>query len=228
MAITLTVFQDMVRSEIKRGSTVDAEIRRAARQAVLWLERNNSFKYMERYDTYTLLANTASINMSPGGGVLAATERLRKPLFIRHVSSAVLNSLSAEESSLLRQVDPLDFGQIDTASRPKNFYISGRHTFKLVEYSTTESYDLEIGSVVYTDWSSVTPDTFAPDVFELYEDVVLAQTMVMLAPTVRMDERQLTRWIGIRDQALHTALAEDEDLRQSMRSEIMSYEGRNA
>lgn len=223
--MNLEQFHQMVADEIKRGTTLTAEIQRAARQAALWIERNHQFLYMEQYDTFTISEDNTEIDFSPGGDVLESTERLRALKFIRHTDATVLADLAVDEDAHLRQVDALDF-QGTVEARPKEFYLSGRTTLKLVQ-TADQDYTMESGCTVYSNWPTGSFSSFSPTLLDLYEDIMLAQTIVQLAPTTRMTDKQVQKWAVIRDQALHTAMDEDEELRQSMRSEIMSYGGMN-
>lgn len=222
--MNLSDFHAMVLDEVAPGRTQsaarDPQITRAIRQAALWLELNNSFGYMSKVATVTLATNTTYIRFSTAtDGILAAGERLRKIDFIRLTATDAVSDES-EESQYLRQVSPGDFSHIESAL-PQHYYLVGDKAY-LVE-TPDEPREVEVGYKTLTAWPTAT--TSEPAILDKYEQLLLAQTMLQLAPTMRMDAKQISLWKALRDEALRVALIAEDEIEQSTRSERMAFEG---
>lgn len=199
-------FHQHVKDAVKRGTTLDALIITATKQAALWLERNRTFKYMERYVTFNLdpsAANPRAVAL-PSGGIK---------------SIEFMNLLLATGGRQgLFQIDPEDVTLVETAA-PNGYWIDSDQYFWF-DNTPDQVYNLEMSYARFTSWP--TDLTSEPWLLKWADDLMLAQTVMQLNPFLR-DDQMFTRMKVLRDESLRTILLTDEELRQSGRSDALRF-----
>lgn len=193
-----------ISESINRGTSYDSALPLWTRRAVRWLERNNSFKYMERYVSFTLDPASASPR------VIAMPALLKSFNFMRLVD---------DDGTYhpIVQVDPQDVTAISTNEDPKGFWLDGVE-YLWLDAIPAEERSGEMSYVQYTTWPSDTAEE--PTILKLADDLVHAQTIMTMAPLLR-DADLLQVMKAVRDEALKSFLDSDYELRNSNRSEAM-------
>lgn len=196
-------FHSVISNEANKGSSFSDVIPAKVRQAARWVERNATLKYMERFVEASLSDRCWNF----------PTTRIKSIIFVRHL-------LENGKYKQIIQVDPQQVVSIDEGI-PDGFWIDGDDHFWFDAFPSEGNLELELLLVEYSDWPTDLTKTHW--LIDNAEDLLIAQTMILLAPTAREPE-----WIGMytksRDEALRTLLLADEELRQSARSERMVFD----
>ena len=193
-----------ISSILARGSSVDSLIPAAVRRAALWIERNHTFKYMERFSEVTL-------------GKGDNPRRVRLPS-IRIKSIEVFRINVDGTFYPLKHIDPEDMASVPE-ELPRGFWLDGV-SFAVLNATPDQEYSAEIQWTAFTEWPS---DTNAENwLLMMAEDLLLAQSILMLGPVLRNDAL-MKMWVGMRNEALKTVLAADRALRDGGRDEAMVY-----
>lgn len=216
MKITLTDFYAMVRTAHGRGTSLDALLPRFVEQACLWMERNNSMKYMEREGDVLLAADSTfpDTMVLPNCRVKA----------VRWVRTLVGSDAACTSWNYFRKLDPREQRSDRMETFPRGYWQSGHSTIRIsgpVEEDTTFS----VGWYQYTDWPTEDNDgECAHWLIVNAHDLMLAQTMIQLAPVLR-DKGLLDTWGPVRDQALKTLVQADEEADELDMESVMLYGG---
>jgi len=203
--MSLADFHSTVSSNVNKGTLHDAVIPAFVKQAGRWMERNYSFKYMERFVTFAI-DPTSTYPRS-----IALPERFKSFNFIR-----IINADGSY--SILNQVDPEDVISNDQAT-PTGYWLDGLD-YIWMDNTPSEIVNLEMSYIQYADWP-VSPYIETPWLLENGEEILLAQTMMLMAPLLREPDL-LTLYKAIRDEGLRTLTLADEELRSSNRNEVMN------
>ena len=195
---TLGVFHTMVSEACNKGTSLDSMIDDYTRMAARWIERNFNHKYMERCVSFTIDYTVAQ----PRGIPLAGLG------FKAMKSLQIADPTSTATGLLLRtipKVHRLDITEIDEGFA-EGYWMDG-YDYLWLDKTPLENYTAYMTYWQYTTWPTLT--TSEPWLLANAEDLMLAQTMLMLAPAARESE-WATAWRPIRDEALRTlSLAED-------------------
>lgn len=202
----LSDIHGQVRDALGRGTSQDALIPAKVRQAARWLERNYSFKYMEKFALLTIDSEADYPR------VVAFPTSLVKTIDMVRISS------EGADYSYLIQVDPKDMVRVGTG-KPEGYWLDGVDSLVL-NANPGENYTMEVLYNQYSDWP--TDLNAEPWLVVNAEDALVAKAMTYFAPQLR-DSDMKTRWDGTLKEALDTLLKADEELRQSNRSERLGY-----
>lgn len=206
---TLTEMYSLVRDEVNRGTTFDDLIKTKVRQALKWVERTHTFKHMERYveltidptDTYP---RTVSV---PSGFKSMDFWRM---------------DIAANDKRYLKKVDPKDVSTFDTDQYPTGYWMDGLEYFWL-DNTPESSVACAMGYNKFTAFS--TNEDLEVPAFTLLEDVVVAQTMVLFAPTLRMEAGLKQEYKNQRNEAMDSATLMDKEMRGNNTDDSMFYDG---
>ncbi len=206
--MTLGELISLVSSSIARGTSLDAQIPNFIRMAARWIERNNSFKYMERFGQFSF--NTEA---NEPRRMTLPTDRLKRLEMVRGVYT---------DGSFQKQkhIEPVELNSIQSGM-PKSFWLDGTSCL-VFDKTPDENYVEELQWVEYTAW----PTNAAAETWLLLhaEDLLLARTMMHMAPFMR-DQKLAAYWQELFTTSLNTVLHADADLRAGSRSDVMNYAG---
>lgn len=207
---TIAGLHTLISETLNRGSRYDAYIPSRVRQAALWLERNYSFKYMERYVSFTATATGAEPRILP------MPSAVKKIDFIRF-------GPYDNDWHYLTLVDPRDVidTEPDENGRPSGYWLDGMDHIWM-DAAPEEDMVGEMSYVQYTTWP--TDYTQTNWLVTYGEDVLLARAMVHLAPVVRMSPLLVQEYNALLTDGLRTLVGADEEMRQANRDERMQYE----
>lgn len=198
--MNLGQFQALVSSTCNRGTTLDARIPAQVQMAALWLERNYTFKYMERFRLLQVVTGKRTVAL-PTNGLIKGFKFLRfvntdaSYLYLNKVEAADLSGSSWQQSS-------------SGTLFPANYWIVANRTLVL-GYDPTVNLNGEAMWYEYTDWP--TDPASQHELLSLATDVLLAQTMLFMASFVTRDARMFQVWKQVRDEGVNTMTrAEDE------------------
>lgn len=208
---TLQEFYTLVSSEVKRGSALDSVIPAKVAMAVLWMEREHTFKHMDKLVTTTISSSAAQPRMIgiPGGFKKMNFWRLLLP---------VSGQVQGYNYARLTQVDGYDFTMVEV-KQPKAYFQDGNSYFVL-DSIPDQDYPSELSYVGRT----VLPNDTAqsPDIIQRYPDLLLFQTMCYMSAPMRND-KVAAFYKPLRDESMKSAIDDDVEARQSARSESMKY-----
>lgn len=207
--MTLGDFHNLVKTEAKKGSTLDDIIPNKVYQAVKELQRKYTFRLQERFVTMTISA------------AAQVPRAISQPLGYKAMKFWRIINTGSEAGTFtnIRQIDPEQVTSVDT-DRPNGFWTDGADYFWLdntpdVDYNTEMSYVQN--SVV----KGMALETVVP-FLEEYEALVLNETMVQMGAIMR-DDKLIARYISGRNVLLDSAIREDIEKRQSWSDERMQY-----
>lgn len=198
--MTLGEFHQMVADSMRRGATLDTQIRNNTRLAVQWLERNSSFKYMETFRLFQLVEGSRTLDL-PTNAVI------KEHKFIRLVDS------TSTYVNLVR-CEPQDIKALRSSvndagySIPARYWVAGNATI-VFDSVIQGSLNGEALFLQYTDW--ITGDSETHPLLGFASDVLLHQTCLFLAAFLK-DAEMAAAYKALRDEAVNTLVrAEDEN-----------------
>jgi hypothetical protein len=206
--MALSDFHTLVRGIINRGNEFDTEIVAMTRAAARWVERNNSMKYMEVIDFFSVLEDDVEVAYNPGGRVKSIA------YFRLNIEGETSGDL---QFHYLKEGNPQDFN-VRLSARPDYYYLEEGRNRLILSARPDEDYDAEFFFRRYTDWPTDT--TKQPWLIEHAEDVILGQTMIYLSPIVR-NPRLTAEYRPIRDEGLNTLLGAEAELKSANSSHAM-------
>lgn len=203
--MNLGEMHSLVSEAIGRSTAYDTQIPGYVRRAARFLERNYTFQYMNIYSTFPLDADAAEPRL------ITLPSALKKDRLIRIVKSD-------GEYQDLRKGDPSDVKALLTEI-PSIYWLSGDDKIWLGQ-TPAEDYSCEIYWTKYTTW----PTDLGQTTWLLTnaEDVLLAQTMVMMSPHLK-DPDVLQLWSGNLTTCLKSLIDADSDLEFSNKPAVMNY-----
>ncbi len=194
---------------IGRGSAYDTEIPAYVKEAALYIERNYTFQYMNRYSTFNLDADAAQPRL------ITLPTRIKRDNVIRIVGTD-------GEYGYLTKVDPYQQKSLVT-EQPSGYYLDGDTRIWLAQIPA-EDYPCEIFWTAFTTWP--TDYSNEPWLAANASDVLMAQTMVDMAPHLK-DPDLITMWEGKLRMHMKSLLDADLELQEGNKSAAMNYGSTN-
>lgn len=173
---TLAEFHSMVGDEVNKGTRYDSVIPRFTRRAARFIERNYNFLYMERFAELDLDLSSPNPRF-----VAFPSEETKKVNFVRY--PRVIGGSNQQEYVYLSKVDPIDVVSIEPETRPRGYWQTGDATganFLVLDQVGTDELTFEVHYIEFSTWSTDTGSTHW--LLNNAEDVMIAQTMRMMAP----------------------------------------------
>lgn len=173
---TLSEFHTMVGDEINKGTRYDSVISRFVRRAGRFIERNYNFLYMERFAELDLDLSAANPRFIAFPSLLT-----KKINFVRYPT--VIGGSDNQGYIYLQKVDPIDVTAIEPESNPRGYWQTGDETgsnFLVLDQIGTDELTFEVHYIDFSIWP--TASTATHWLIDNAEDVLLAQTMRMMAP----------------------------------------------
>lgn len=207
-------FKAAVSTSLNRGTTMDGRIPLRIQQAVAWLERNYTFKYMERFRLLQIVANERTID-------LPSNEVIKSWKFVRLVN---------DDGSYryLNKIEPEDSLGLGTASsvmgrRPllSSYWVSGISTMVLNTVPEA-AWNGEGMWNAYTDWP-LSEDSFTHPLLNMASDVLQAETLLLMAAFDLRDQRMVAGWKEIRDEGVNTMTRAEDEAKYGGESISMAY-----
>ena len=201
----LSEFNSLVSTYLKRGTSLDAIIPKAAPMALSFLERNYTFKYMEVFKTVQLMAGDRTITL-PLNMVTKSISMMR---FIN-------NDGSYKE---INRVMPRDLKGTGVGC-PTGYWLSGTTTI-VFDMTSPSNVNGEAILNVFTTWPTG-PDETHP-LLIMASDVMIYQTLINMAAYMR-DSELVGAYKLMRDEGLNTLTRSDDELRYDSEHSAMAYE----
>jgi len=204
---TLSDFYALISAEVNKGTRFDATIPQKVKQAVQFFERNYSFAYMEASLEYTISATANPARRAD------LPSRFKLPIWHRY---------KKDDGSLiyLSQVSGEDVSKHEDKA-PTGYWIEGR-SYIWFDNQTDEDLSAEFYHYAFSDYTSWSPATENLWLIDNAEALVIAQTMVYLAPTAR-ESGWIEAYGGMVQTELNTTIRLDEDLRSADADLFMNY-----
>lgn len=207
--MNLGEFHILVKNTANRGSTLDSKIPVQTKLAVQWIERNYTFKYMEKFRLLQMVP--------PDRTILLETSLIKAHRFIRFIGTD-------GQFSYVRKIKPEDVTQLPTidatSGLPAGYWTVAN---KLLVFSATPTAQLngEAMWYEYTDWP--VKDESTHTLLDIAADLLLCQTLLHLAAFVMRDMRMATIWKELRTEAVNTLTRAEDELEHSGESVSMAY-----
>jgi hypothetical protein len=204
-------FEQYVSDVIHQGDTLDAFITAEVRKAALWMERNNTFVYMENYRAFAI---------SSGATEVPFTSQIKRVDMFRQV-------LDDGEFRNFEQIHPTDIDKEDVVAlgTPHLFWINGNAggiPKAVLNMEAPEDLSVQMIEVLFTTWP--TGAASEPWLLKYGEDALLQQTLFQIALLPRVRDQEMAQMAKVaRDEAINTLLGVDDELRASVRSEEMRF-----
>lgn len=207
---TAVEFYALVSTEIRRGTTLDSSIPRKVQQAVRWMEDQHTFGHMEHYASL-LIDSTVS---SPRA--IVPPSGFKKMVAWRGLE---VDQDDSDESSYfdINKVDFYDVSRIEVA-RPTSYWQDGMDYFWL-DNTPDQDYDTEMA---YDGYTVVADAGASPYIFQQFEALILAKTMILFAPLLR-DPAVSTFYQPEVDSMMKAAIDSDVEARQGWQSQSVQY-----
>lgn len=202
--MTLATFHTLVSNTINRGTTQDTALVDYVRLAAKWLEQNYTFAYMEDYSTGSTLTTSTR--------TLSVPARIKSVQMFRLVNDD--NEYDNLEYADLSQNDSTESGQ------PRSYDFDGKSTF-VFDKTPDEDYPYELKSVQFTDWPTNT--SLTPTLLTEGEVALLSQTMILMAPLIRLEPKYYQMYQRNRDEAIRVMFLADDEFRRANRKEFIRY-----
>lgn len=184
---TLAEFYAEVSSEIKRGTSLDAQIPTWARNACRWLESDYDYNYMQ---------TVARFDYSYGDTV-AAPARLKKIEYLREITPGL------DDTEEFRDILPANSGEI-TSTQAEIYYWWQEGANIVFDGVPTDEVNLIWAYYQYTDptiWTGVT--SVSPSILTHAYNPMLYRTLLNFA-TSRRDQALIQSYTGELMSALNT------------------------
>jgi len=201
----LQTFHSEVSKAIARGTAYDARIPAYGRMAARYIERNYTFQYMNVMSTFDIDADAVEPRL------ITLPQRMKKDTLIRIV-------LSDGSYQALQKIDPQQQHDLITEV-PSGYFLSGDDRIWLAQ-TPQEDYPAEIFYTRFTTWPTAADGTNW--LLTNAEDVLIAQTMVYMAPLLR-DPDAATLWGGMLSMCMKSLLDADYELEFSNKPAVMQY-----
>lgn len=181
--MNLGEFHSNVSTSLNRGTTLDDRIPVRVKQAVNWIERNYTFKYMEQFRLLQIAKDDRTVKLN---------SLIKSWKFIRLIKKD-------GAYSYLNKIEPQD--ALGLASELRAYWVVGNSAL-ILNSVPTENLSGEAMWIGYTDWPSET--TSRHFLLDVASDVVLGQTLMFMAIFDMKDPRMLAEYKGMRDEGLNT------------------------
>ena len=203
--MNLADFHTLVSEAIGRSTAYDSQIPGYVRRAARFIERNYTLQYMNVYSTFELDAEATEPRL------------IQLPAGIKR--DRLIRILGQDKSyNDLRKVDPADVKTLRT-ERPSAYWLSGDDKIWLAQ-APDQDYACEIYWTRFTTWPTLPDGTTW--LLQNADDVLLAQTMVLMAPHLK-DPDLVTMWSQNLLNCLKTLLDSDLALEDSNKPAVMGY-----
>jgi hypothetical protein len=185
--------------------------------AALWLERNYTFKYMERFRILQIIANERVIQL-PTNSIIKGFKFVR--LVNPDGSYSYLNKIEPEDSlGVVSDLNPLAMVPVSTNSgivvptpnviNPRAYWIVGNREMVLNAIPATDLV-AEVMYYEYTNWP-VQLDAETP-IIDIASDVLIFQTLLFMSSLDTRDQRMAAAYKEFRDEGVNTwTRSEDEN-----------------
>lgn len=194
---TLGEFHSLVKEEAKKGARLDTVVVGAVRRAAVWFERNYSFSYMDRYVSFVLDPGASEPRVAPLDGTVKAIHFVKR-----------LDVDSPERRWLVERVAPEPIAFISTRA-PDKYWVDD-HQWLWFNNIPDREYTFHMSYVAYSVWPT---DLDAEHWLLSYgEDVMLAKTMMLMAPGQR-EPAWLELYASMYSEGLVTLMNADAELK---------------
>lgn len=194
---TLAAFHTKVSTEIRRGTTFDTNIPDKVQQAVAWIEGLHTFKHMEHYANLTI------------DSALASPRAIPLPTGFKSMKSwRIVNSDGSYSN--INKVEYYDVSKVDLA-KPTAYWQDGMDYFWL-DNTPDQNYLTEMAYVGLTILPTDTSQS--PYVTNNFEALILAQTLILMAPLLRSPEI-VALYKPQRDELMKAAIDQDVEAREA-------------
>ena len=201
--MNLGEFHQLVSDSLRRGTTQDGQIPNQVRLAVMWMERNYNFAYMEQFRLLQLAMGDRTISL-PSNKIVKSIKLLR---------------LVGEDGVYrdLVKVHPSDLTGL--SDRIRSYWMAGNTTLVLDAIPASNMAG-EAVLIEYTDWPTKT-DSKHP-LIDIAGDVLLQQTLFFMAAYLR-DTTMMSAYKVLRDEALNTLTRAEDETQYSGQAASMAY-----
>ena len=200
---TLAEFHERVSEVINRGDKFDSQIPNFVKLAARRIERRRTFQYMEKFDNskLDLVEDTRSYAIS----TLTANQ-IKRINFWR-----IVNTTTGSDDVTFSYIEKVKAADIleRPKEKPSTFWLDAWDNFILGEIPDKAYDNTEIHWEEFTDWPAKIEQQ--PWLITNAEDLMMAQTMLLMAPRLRMNEKMVSLWVGLGKDALETIITSEQE-----------------
>ncbi len=213
---TLGEFHERVSEVINRADTFDSLIPNFVKLAARRIERRRNFQYMEKFDAtkLDLAEDTRTYAIS-----LLTSNQIKRINFWR-----IVNVTTGSDDVTFSYIEKVKAA--DALGRPKekpsHFWLDAWDNFILLEIPDKAYLNTEMQWEEYTSWPA-TDMGQQPWLITNAEDLMIAQTMLLMAPRLRMDEKSVNLWAGLGKDALETLFTSEQETNIGAEVQQMSF-----
>lgn len=204
--MVLSELHSEISRAIARGTSWDAVIPTYARRGCRFIERNFTLQYMKVFLEFTIdaeAANPRRVSLPSG---------IKKEEFIRLLNDDA--SYAYMEKIAPQQVTSL------VTEQPRAYWLSGTDEIWLSSIPDKD-YNAEIYCAVYSTWPTLDAGTHW--LLENAEDVILASSVLQIAPAIRLDEKSAGLFGDMLKAGLKTLIDESIELEYANFPMVMQY-----
>ena len=212
---TLAEFHERVSETINRTDLFNAQIPNFVKLAARRIERRRTFQYMEKFNSSSLdlTEDTRSYAIS-----LLTANQIKRINFWR-----IVNVTTGSDNVTFSYIEKVKAA--DALARPKkkpsHFWLDGWDNFILLEIPDKAYDNTEMQWEEFTSWP--TDMGQQPWLVTNAEDLLMAQTMLLMAPRLRMDEKSVNLWAGLGKDALDTIFTAEQETNIGAEVQQMSF-----
>ena len=210
---TRSAFHTLVSNEINRETIFDTVIPNYVQRALRFLERNYTFEYMKSISNLTIVEDVRTYSVTG----FTSSEIKRINFWRMFATDAVSDSVFAK---YIKKVDPQEVTQTANET-PTDFYMNGISNLVTVQTPAGTVTDAEIGWTEYT--STTTDYTTEPWLITNAEDVMIAQTMLMMRGRLRLNQERVQAYKDMRDEGIRTLVRSENEHTQGAQEQEMAY-----
>jgi hypothetical protein len=203
----LSAFHTAISREVNKKTRFDDLIPDYVRRAARFIERQHSLKYMERFVTFTVDAAATEPR-----AVAFPNSRVKAINFLRYADSD-------SKYYYVGQVDPTTVAAAESGN-PTGYWMDGLD-YLWFDNVVKANLAMEFSFIEYTLWPTDTAQE--PWLLAHAEDLMIAQTMLMMAPVAR-EPGWKELYSDMKAEGLQSLFVADEEMKASSRDESMIYE----
>ena len=212
---TLAEFHERVSEVINRGDKFDSQIPNFVKLAARRIERRRTFQYMEKFDAtkLDLVEDTRSYAIST-----LTSNQIKRINFWR-----IVNVTTGSDDVTFSYIEKVKAADIlaRPKGKPSHFWLDGWDNFVLGEIPDKAYDNPEMQWEEFTSWPTNMGQQ--PWLVDNAEDLLMAQTMLLMAPRLRMDDKSVLLWAGLGKDALDTVEAAEQETNIGAEVQQMSF-----
>lgn len=220
-------FIQLVSAALRRQTTLDQYIPGQARIALSFIEKNYTFKYMEKFRLLQLAIGDRVIYLPPGESIKAMKFfRLAK----QDGSYIYLKKVEPEDlTQVIATFNPIIGGTVPATNSadfltPTGYFQVGLSQL-IINTVTTIAFNAEVMYYGYSDTAGwVTGNDPAHPILDVAPDLLINQTLLNMAVNIMKDLRMVPAYKELRDEAINSLTRAEDETKYGGEDFAMAYD----